>query len=97
MYPADSNFIKEVYHEIWFRRNIMGRIRFNKDRNVLESVLSGCFYSDVYGPNTWAGIGNSTDRLKDIPYNIIFDASKVVPTASDNHPYSMYFVPLITY
>ena len=78
-------------------RNIMGRIRFNKDRNVLESVLSGCFYSDVYGPNTWAGIGNSSDRLKDIPYNIIFDASKYVNTATENRPYSIYFVPLISY
>lgn len=75
----------------------MGRIRFNKDRNVLESVLSGCFWSDVYGPNTWAGIGNSTDRLKDIPYNIIFDASKYVNTATENRPYSIYMVPLITY
>ena len=28
---------------------------------------------------------------------VSFDASRVVPTASDNHPYSMYFVPLITY
>ena len=26
-----------------------------------------------------------------------FDASRVVPTASDNRPYSMYLVPLISY
>ena len=26
-----------------------------------------------------------------------FDASRVVPTASDNRPYSIYLVPLISY
>lgn len=30
-------------------------------------------------------------------YKLDFDASRAVPTATDNHPYSIYFVPLITY
>ena len=75
----------------------MGRFSFNKDRNVLESALSGCFYSDRYKPNYWAEIGNIKDRLETIPYSIIFDASRVVSTANENRPYSMYFVPLISY
>lgn len=29
--------------------------------------------------------------------NVNFDASRVVPTSTDNHPYSIYALPLISY
>ena len=41
---------------------------------------------------------NTTKELSGTYYDgLHFSASNVVPTSIDNHPYSIYLVPLITY
>ena len=43
--------------------------------------------------------GTFANQAKDFYgyYKLDFDASNIVPTSTDNHPYSIYMVPLITY
>ena len=50
MYPADSNFIKEVYHEIWFRRNITGDATFRALFKATESAATDLIIG-AYSPN----------------------------------------------
>ena len=70
---------------------------FNKDRNVLEDTVDGCFESTVYGYNTWALPSTSTIRLETIPRNIKINVSKVVPTSKEVRPYSVKMLYLIAY
>ena len=55
---------------------------------------SGAFY--VVSLTQWPN--SSPDKMSNIwRGDLGFAASRVVPTATDNHPYSMYLVPLISY
>lgn len=55
---------------------------------------SGAFY--VASLTQWPN--SSPDKMSNIwRGDLGFAASRVVPTATDNHPYSMYLVPLISY
>ena len=72
-------------------RNIIGR--FGNGGVAFIGEWYNCFSVDY--KITWSILG--TNNPAGAYSYVDFDASKVVPTASDNHPYSMYFVPLITY
>ena len=55
-------------------------------------------FSGAFGlESKWNAIVNDYNSGVDIYATLSFEASRVVPTASDNHPYSIYLVPLITY
>ena len=77
-------------------RNIRGiapNVREASQANP-ASNYSGPFY--VASLTNWPGNGfQAPDRIW--RESLGFDASRAVPTATDNHPYSMYLVPLITY
>lgn len=77
-------------------RNITGIAPNTREtaQQTPSTNYSGAFY--VASLTQWPN--SSPDKMSNIwRGDLGFDASRVVPTASDNHPYSMYFVPLITY
>ena len=58
-----------------------------------ENISSGAFEdisSDTY---EWTG----AEKNNSVYSMFRFDASRVVPTASENRPYSIYALPLISY
>lgn len=77
-------------------RNITGIAPNTREtaQQTQSTNYSGAFY--VARLTQWPN--SSPDKMSNIwRGDLGFDASRAVPTAKDNHPYSMYFVPLITY
>ena len=63
---------------------------------VLSTVMNNVFYSSGE-QNNYFNLNSYKDSGAKSLNDVYFDASRVVPTASDNHPYSIYMVPLISY
>lgn len=78
-------------------RNISARVTSNTYGDCgIFGTSSGAFILDSSHPNIGRFTSDTTSSGTTY-HGLDFSASRVVPTASDNHPYSMYFVPLITY
>ena len=72
-------------------RNIKGEFGYGGAYGLFKSdAMSGAFYSGETVSRTFGEGKGSADHGK-------FDASRVVPTASENRPYSIYALPLISY
>jgi len=75
--------------KIYPKKNITGR---GVATTYLNSSLitGGCFYS----PGSIKGVSGGESGGD---YELAIDASRVVPTSSENRPYNMALVPLIAY
>jgi len=71
-------------------RNITGTIRTYHDTSSNYAFPTGALYAA-------SGRTKGNDNAWNTSWDIGLDASRVVPTGTDNHPYNMKLLPLIVY
>ena len=71
-------------------RNIKGGLRAQLRNN--NPVCSGAFTGAAFYGADWRGGDDSSHMME-----YTFNANNVVPTSTENKPYTIYALPLLTY